>query len=127
MAINFLDNLKNPANLSYGRKCAIVKAMLYIINANRKITEAEKKILFDFLVQINADEKLLQDAKQMTNQDMYNNLDQIALLSGMDILAKASQADGDSFGEGYKVLSAIINNSKLVKEKGLGYLYHGNF
>lgn len=96
-------------------KCALIKAAVYIINADGKIIETEKEALLKVLTCLNADESMLQEAVNMTDSDMFLNINsQLAYLAAGSLLVEVAQSGDsiDKYGKGFQTLNAILNRSQ---------------
>ncbi|MCF0125959.1 MAG: hypothetical protein HUJ68_09470 [Clostridia bacterium] len=97
-------------------KCALLKAVLYIVHADNVVTDEEKKFLIDLVGQMGMDQEMISMAVNMSQQEVIDNLNPILL----SVLDKAAEADGFYSPEEKKITTDIFTQMKESIRKSVG-------
>lgn len=103
-------------NYSSETKSAILKAVLYVISADNKITEVEKKYFADLAMEYESDPSVIDYALNiMSDDEMLRSLNQVNNI--FQILIEAARVDGDISDIEIKTILGIFTSIPSVKKE----------
>ena len=121
-SLNF-DGTPRFPDTYYSResKCAILKAVLYVINADGKITKAEEEYFIKLAMTFHSETSIMDDAIKMSDKEMLNQLDKIDRKLLCKYLDEAAQADGEVTNEEMNTICDIIDSTPSCQAESLKY------
>lgn len=99
-------------------KCAILRAVFHVINADNKITEEENKYFINLAMKYDNDPSIIDYAlKTMDDDEMLELLDDVSLQELGDILENAAKADGEISMTEMETIIGIMTSTPSAKQE----------
>ncbi len=110
--------MNGRTNYSKETKCAILRAVFHVINADNKITEEENKYFINLAMKYDNDPSIIDYAlKTMNDDEMLRLLDDVPLKELGEILENAAKADGEISITEMKTIIGIETSTPSAKQE----------
>ncbi|MCD7942037.1 MAG: hypothetical protein LUH50_19400 [Bacteroides intestinalis] len=110
--------MNGRTNYSKETKCAILRAVFHVINADNKTTEEENKYFINLAMKYDNDPSIIDYAlKTMNDDEMLRLLDDVPLKELGEILENAAKADGEISITEMKTIIGIETSTPSAKQE----------
>ncbi len=115
---SYFDLMNGKRNYSRETKCAILRAVFHVINADNRITEAEEKHFIKLAMEYDNDPSIMDYAlKTMSDDEMLRLLENVSRKDLNEILENAAKADGEISVTEIETIIGIITSTPSAKQE----------
>ena len=115
---SYFELINGKRNYSRETKCAILRAVFHVINADNKITEAEEKHFIKLAMEYDNDPSIIDYAlKTMSDDEMLRLLENVSHKDLNEILENAAKADGEISVTEMETIIGIMTSTPSAKQE----------
>lgn len=115
---SYFDLINGKRNYSRETKCAILRAVFYVINADNRITEAEERHFIKLAMEYDNDPSIMADAlRTMSDDEMLRLLENVSRKDLSEILENAAKADGEISVTEMETIIGIMTSTPSARQE----------